>query len=641
MNYRPELDGLRAIAVLSVVLFHGGVPWISGGFLGVDVFFVISGYLITRILLEDFANDCFSLLSFYERRARRILPALFFVVACCVPASFLIMSVAEFRVFSQSIVATLAFLSNIFFWQNTGYFSPTSDTMPLLHTWSLAVEEQFYIAFPIILFALYNHINKKILLFLAVATGFSLALSEWAAHTYPSANFYLPITRAWELLAGALTAYALHDRERLANETLATIGFAGLIGSITYLNQNDALPGLLAIVPVGGTVLLILYADHSKGVGRLLSTRPMIAIGLISYSVYLWHHPLFSFSRLHFDGTPPQAVMAMLVVASIAMGAVSWKFVEQPFRRKGGISQLSTAALGSFSAACLVLVGIIGSTGLLDRPLYQLRYQAASAADLDRYRLAMQSINYDLYDHMVSEGCYIWRRSPRDLDIDALSACHEMHGKAVVVLGDSHAMNLHNIVAKSEVYSFIIGISVGGCRPHDNYEHCPYDAFNEFLRENGEMISTVVFHQSGSHFARNQSGEVGMMDTFHGAFDGIDYSRVDQVAAYLTQLSASHDVPIQWIGPFLEYRHDPEDIILGQQYVRVNPNSVSIFKQLNFFLADRFVGRSDWTYASFETYFFQPSNAFVDDCLVFRDGDHYSLCGEAVIADLFRGFEAN
>ena len=293
MKYRAEIDGLRALAVLPVILFHAGFELFSGGFVGVDVFFVISGYLITTILIEDIENKRFSIINFYERRARRILPALFFVMLVCIPFAWMWMLPSQMKDFSQSLFAVSLFASNILFWRESGYFAPAAEEMPLLHTWSLAVEEQYYVLFPIFLILAWRFGKSRVFWMIVVMAAFSLLLSEWGWRNKPTANFYLAPTRAWELFAGSIAAFIVQKQGVQKNNFLSLIGLAAIIFSIFFYNETTPFPSVYALVPVLGVVLLVLYADQETYVAKLLSTKGIVAIVLVSYSAYLWHQPLF------------------------------------------------------------------------------------------------------------------------------------------------------------------------------------------------------------------------------------------------------------------------------------------------------------------------------------------------------------
>jgi peptidoglycan/LPS O-acetylase OafA/YrhL len=299
------------------------------------VFFVISGYLITSILISEMENGNFSILKFYERRARRILPALFVVMLACIPFAWMWMLPEQFKDFSESLMAVVFFASNILFWsEQSGYFAGAAELKPLLHTWSLAVEEQFYIVFPICLLVLWRLGRRWLLaLTIAVALG-SLALSEWGWRNAPSANFYLAPTRAWELLAGSICAFLTVGQAQRSSNWLSLIGLALIVFAIFQYDEHTPFPSVYALAPVGGTALIILFAAQGTWVARLLSTAPFVGIGLISYSAYLWHQPLFAFARLRSLTEPSDTLMAGLVIAALVLAWATWLLVETPFRKK-------------------------------------------------------------------------------------------------------------------------------------------------------------------------------------------------------------------------------------------------------------------------------------------------------------------
>lgn len=263
VKYRSEIDGLRAVAVIPVIIFHAGFELFSDGFVGVDVFFVISGYLITTILIEDLNSGRFSLLHFYERRARRILPALFFVLLCTLPFAWFWMDPVQLKDFAQSLVAVTTFTSNILFWRETGYFNAASELKPLLHTWSLAVEEQFYIFFPVLLLVLWRFSSRMVLYIIIALSVASLIVSHWSSIAAPSATFYLIPTRAWELGAGSICAFLLNNRQPYENNALSGLGLMLIFGSIFLYDSNTPFPSLWALAPVGGTALIILFAQRN------------------------------------------------------------------------------------------------------------------------------------------------------------------------------------------------------------------------------------------------------------------------------------------------------------------------------------------------------------------------------------------
>lgn len=361
MKHRREIDGLRAIAVLPVILFHAGFSWFAGGYVGVDVFFVISGYLITTILIEDLEAQNFSIVRFYERRARRILPALFFVMLCCIPFAWLWMLPQQFKDFSQALVAISFFASNILFWRKSGYFAPAAEENPLLHTWSLAVEEQFYLFFPLLLLFVWRFGRRPVLMSLLLIMSLSLLLSEWGWRHQPSANFYLLPFRAWELGFGALCALWLSGRPQPSSAPLASLGLGLILYATFAYDKVTPFPSLYALIPVVGTALVILFGSPATLVGRLLSQRLMVGIGLISFSAYLWHQPLLAFARIRSLETPSWQIMGLLCVASMGLAYLTWRYVENPFRR-GQVALASTRR--RLFAMCFVGTGVFLLSGL-------------------------------------------------------------------------------------------------------------------------------------------------------------------------------------------------------------------------------------------------------------------------------------
>ena len=365
--YRPEIDGLRAVAVGTVVLFHAQLGLFSGGFVGVDVFFVISGYLITSIIARELDAGTFSLLSFYERRIRRIFPALLVVISTCLVVGAWRMTPRHYISLAESALAAIGFHSNIYFADKAGYFMPSAETLPLLHTWSLGVEEQFYVVAPLLLMALWRY-RASVAPVLAVLIAAALAASIWGTIQDSDKAFYWPHTRAIELMIGMALGIGLIPavRSQPARQMLSVLGLLMVVASASFYTSATPFPGLAALVPCLGSALIIHCAGGAHGaslVGRLLATTPTVWLGKISYSLYLWHWPLFAFAAYEW-GEVGVAARLGLVAASIMLAAVTYRWIEQPARTSRIIltpSRVFTAGLGS-AGVIAALAGIVVAT---------------------------------------------------------------------------------------------------------------------------------------------------------------------------------------------------------------------------------------------------------------------------------------
>ena len=374
MKYRSDIDGLRAVAVIPVVLFHAGISQVSGGFVGVDVFFVISGYLITGLILDDMAKGHFSIASFYARRARRGIPALFAALVGASGCSCALLMEDRTRAFGHSLIATVFFSSNFEFWKLSGYFQDP-EVKPLLHTWSLAVEEQFYIVYPLFLFIVARYLRKRFVLALVPVFVLSLAFCIWGVSTHRSMTFYLAPARAWELLLGGLLAIPVIPplRHRAMADVLGLFGLILLVYSFVKLSGALPFPGANALYPTLGAALII-YSGTTGGtfVARVLSTRPIVFIGLISYSLYLWHWVILVFLKYYLVRQLASWEIAAEIALCLVVASLSWKFIEAPFRgRRGrlGISRRWVFAGGALGSMMLASFGglLYASHGLPSR----------------------------------------------------------------------------------------------------------------------------------------------------------------------------------------------------------------------------------------------------------------------------------
>jgi len=380
-RYRPEIDGLRAIAVVAVVVFHAGFG-LTGGFIGVDIFFVISGFLITSLIVKDLDAGTFTLIGFWERRVRRIVPALACLTLVTLIAGWVLLLPADYSALGRSAVFQGLFIVNIYFWRTSGYFDGTAEEKPLLHTWSLAVEEQFYFLYPLLMIGLWAiprfRRRDALLAVLGLSILFSLGVSVWGVVKWPVATFYLLPTRAWELLLGGLVAllptpasvgdFVFRGRAALINgfrEVASILALFGILVPCWLYTSATPFPGLAAVLPCAATALFIWATgcqsptEYQPLVGRVLSVRPVVFVGLISYSLYLWHWPLFAFSNYLSIDSLSLLNRCSLVVIGFVLAILSWRFIETPFRvRRHCGSRRSTFAMGALATGVIVIGGL-------------------------------------------------------------------------------------------------------------------------------------------------------------------------------------------------------------------------------------------------------------------------------------------
>lgn len=423
LNYRADIDGLRAIAVLSVVLNHAGVGLFSGGFVGVDVFFVISGYLITSIIMREIDGREFSLVKFYERRIRRIYPALFAMMLLIVCVSAMLYDAENFRDFGKSMIAATFFASNIHFWFETGYFEAPAQLKPLLHTWSLAVEEQYYIIFPALMYILARRFKTKIP---HILTGIALLSFGWSVYELkndPSGVFYFAHLRAWELLIGSILALAA-ARIKISltlRNLLSAIGFGMVVMPIFFYTSNTAFPGMAAAIPALGAALVIYGGiEGDVFVGKILSLAPLVFIGQISYSLYLWHWPVIIFGKYYaIRRTTTQEVIILLLITFI-VSVLSWQFIEKPFRSK---TFLKGRGIFVGAGSVMLLATVVGSI---------VYFNEGFPARQNQQRL--------IYETKVYEKCNFNYRKPALFSVCALG--EKKQTPSFLFWGDSHALSL-------------------------------------------------------------------------------------------------------------------------------------------------------------------------------------------------------
>lgn len=533
MQYRREVDGLRAVAVLSVILYHANFKLFGGGFVGVDVFFVISGYLITGLILMDQEAGRFSLGRFYERRMRRILPALFFMMSVCLLLAWFWLLPQDMDDFAQSVVAVALYLSNVYYWLRSGYFDIASELKPLLHTWSLAVEEQYYLVFPFLLMAVRRwRPTGKLMLFFLIGLS-SLALAHWSAPIYCGATFFLLPTRAWEFLIGAMVVVYEQARPNRAVKPLipdiaAALGVSLVLYGVFSFDSKTPHPSLYTLAPVGGVALLLLFASGQTFVGRLLGSRLFVGLGLISYSAYLWHWPLFVFARHRSLNEPSAWSFAALSCLALLLGYLSWRYVETPFRQPGRVGRNTIFAFSGALTCGFLAVGIAWHNGGGYRSRFSQEVLALNDA----------SSNKNPRQARCNTGGLAFRPPTQ--------ACVLGDGDHVVgaLLGDSHADALSYALSLA-LQSSSLGVSqmtYGGCAPSETffrvgeflcgrYNTQVMDVLNDARYRNVIMMARWTIYLEGTGFDNGEGGvEPGVASLWvDGGVKRMDIGRDAQV----------------------------------------------------------------------------------------------------------------
>ena len=455
MSYRKEIDGLRAFAIIPVIFFHAGLQSFSGGFVGVDVFFVVSGYLIATLVITELSKHTFSLSHFYVRRVRRILPALFIMMLTCLPFAWIFLLPNDMKEFSQSMVSVIMFLSNLLFWIKSGYFDTSTELKPLIHTWSLSIEEQFYILFPIVCLAIFKFSKNNFFLIFSLIAIIGLFTAQHIITNYPSMAFYGLPTRGWEIICGVLVAWVLHStnflilKSFLLNQILSLIGFGLVLFSIITFNLNTPHPSFYSLIPVFGTVLLIIFTCENTYVFKIFTNKYISGIGLLSYSLYLWHQPIFAFTKYRLLEELSIYHVSLIVFISFIFAYFSYRIIESPFRDFEKISnKILFSSIGTI-AMIIFIIGLIGhrTDGFIDRD-------------------PPDHLSKNFYHDLQTETGFNGMNGNHCItDIAKFCKVHNGTKTNILMIGDSHSGDFSNEFKKYAQQNNVnaIQLSMGGC----------------------------------------------------------------------------------------------------------------------------------------------------------------------------------
>jgi peptidoglycan/LPS O-acetylase OafA/YrhL len=642
LGYREDVDGLRAIAVLAVIFYHVGLGFFSGGFIGVDIFFVISGYLITTIIIREIDDHDFSLARFYERRIRRIFPALFTVLTATLLLSAILYNANGFQKICESLNATVFFGSNILFWTQAGYFEGPSELKPLLHTWSLAVEEQFYIIFPLLMLILARFLRSKLslaVIFLAIA---SFTWNIFGMAHDPSGAFYLTHMRMWELLIGSLLALKIIPA-KIGLPIRNFIGFIGLLMlalPIFLYTKDTPFPGFAAVLPTMGTAMVLYSGSESKTVvGHFLGLRPIVFIGQISYSLYLWHWPLITFAKYYNIITlSPLEIVAVLLVIFL-VSALSWKYVETPFRQK---TFLKRRGIFQFAASVMLITFAISSIILMNKGFpgrfSEIRADVNSETDTQ----------WKKWSNCAEKVCTI------GADTDNYT---------FLLWGDSHARSVATAMEVSAKKEGVTGYvaTLDGCPPILGINLAEQDYCYEF---NNQIIKNIQKHPNlgtifltgrwplyavGERYANEDGASIVLhsMDTDNPSItnagtneiiftEGVEKTIKELVALdrrviiVLTIPEVGYNVPSSYFIAFRSGR-DINAIIAPtlDQFLKRNRIVIDLMTRMQTLYH---VQITDPTKVLCDT---NNCNVVIDGQPLYRDGDHLSTFGSLYISNIF------
>ena len=485
--------------MISVIFYHANFNLFKSGYVGVDIFFVISGFLITKLIYTEIVNKKFSLLNFYERRVRRIFPALAIVLGISVIFAYLILTPIDLIDFSKSLIYVPLVISNFYFLNQSDYFDISNELRPLIHTWSLSVEEQFYLIFPFFfMFISRKKIKIKFMLFVFALIFFlSFTLNMTLSEIYPNESFYLLPTRIWEFMAGSIIAIKNDSlsfkRHHFINQVISLIGLFLIIFSVTALDSIDSLPIPAIILPILGCVLIILYANKTTFVGRILSNKIIVNIGLISYSAYLFHQPIFVFSRNYFYFDLSKLHYLILILITFVLAYINWKYIETPFRRRSFLNRKLIFQLSLIFILIFVSLGTIGVKG----QGFENRFNSTYIGDTGQttFHKYIDKKFIDCFPEQIAKSALRW---------EGFLRCKQSKAgpPEIILLGDSHAehlfIGLAESLPKNNVAFYIRG--------EDPYlDSPPYNDIFEELLTNDEAQTIIVSMHYPLRFINNTS----------------------------------------------------------------------------------------------------------------------------------------
>ena len=627
-NIKYEIHGLKAIAVGLIILYNskltifGHQPFI-GGFVGIDIFFVISGYLITSIILKELiTTGSFSLKYFYERQVRRVFPIFLIVILVSLPFAWIYLLPSYFVDFSKSIITSLSFSSNFYF------FYTANDLLilrhlpkPFFHTWFLSTLAQFYLIFPIILIIIYKYFKQYLIYIFILGLVISLGLSEWTSKNNPSISFYFLHTRMWELLSGSIMAYfeitrGYRSNYKTLNLILPSVGVILISGSVFFLDDKMSYPSFFILPTVIGACLIIWFSSKDELITKILSSKLFVGIGLISYSLYLWHYPIFSFNRVAFLTEDKVFLELFLGLLILIISVIFYYLIEQPAKKEKYKFKIIVFLISIAIGIIFIFMSyILSKNGKLNKVNIMIEKQIESPlfSSECKYSSSNSSFLTDIFFQEKFENC------------------KKKYGKFILIIGDSQSLDLFNSISKiSKKSEFIIGLNKPGCRPFaETNKDCHYINALDFIEKNNENIKYIFFTHRGGYLLTSVEGEKNNPNRLLGRLPLNDL-QINKTINYL-KLIKGFNKNLILVGPHLE-----PNIVLNRYSIinRLNGNQLNDYINYDLLKVDEQLKKisrvNNIDYVSkIEVINFDLKRDFsVDGVITFSDTNHWSSFGE-------------
>lgn len=629
MNKRFEINYLKGVAVLLIIFYNANFKFFSSGLIGLDIFFVVAGYLTTLSILNDLYNKNFSLSKFYEKKLQRLLPT--FLLICLLTVFVITFSIPkETLLISKLLVNSVLFISNIYLWNN-----PIGELNILSHTWFLSLILQFYLLFPLFLMYFYNLNKNTLMLFFLGILILSLILSSYGSiYGRGLGTFYLLPFRGWEFLFGILIAqnekYILKNISNSTSNILSFIGLILILTSLFIFDKNTPFPSFYNLVPVMGVSLVILFYKKNF-FEKIYINRFICLMGKISYSIFLFHIPIFYiYKRINLK-IPNDFEMLLLCIFTIIIAYLNTIYLEKKIIK---IFKFNKKLFYNFLVILTFGFILIGLLGIKTNGYHDLIIKHKFNSDQKYlYTLFKKNFDHNLYETSVNKDCKIFSFNFNDDIQKKFNDCSSKHGSAILLVGDSLAMNLHNILAKTGDIKFIFTITGGGCRIKSYPEEsCFYKELSDFISNNRTKIKKILYHDNGMKLLIDKKNEMGSQIVFDTKKFNINEKRLDNIIKNLNDYGNLNNSDLIWIGPKISYVYKLDRVLFWDEAKKIHEHSREVHKELEKKIKTNLTSLINFKYIDFEDIYSIEDNILNQNCLFWADGTHISNCGEDIIS---------